>query len=100
MAAPKGNNHNGNAQVAKKALEHAMLAHQGEEPKGETVSKFKALVDIWKAQLAKAIDGDTQSATLIIDRLDGKPRQSTELSGPGGEPLKSTFTFVPVSNEK
>ena len=82
MSAPKGNNFARNGQVAKKALEHAMLAYQGEEPTGEKVSEFKALVDIWKAQIAKAVtDSDTQSANMIIDRMDGKAKQQTELSG-------------------
>ncbi len=85
MAAPKGNNFAGSALIAKKALEHALLDYQGEAPTGAKASKFTALVDIWKAQIAKAItDSDTQSANMIIDRLDGKPKQATELSGPDG----------------
>ena len=81
MGAPKGNNFAGNALIAKKALEHSLLKYQNEEPQGEKASKFNALVDIWDAQIAKAVDGDNYSATMIIDRLDGKPKQQTEISG-------------------
>jgi len=81
MTAAKGNNYAGNAHIAKKALEHSLLAYQHEAPTGEKASKFKALVEIWSKQIEKAIDGDTQSATMIIDRLDGKPKQQTEISG-------------------
>jgi len=81
MGAKKGNNHAGKGLVAFKALEHALLKHQGQEPTGDKVSAFKALVEIWEAQVGKAIDGDTQSATMIIDRLDGRPKQQTEISG-------------------
>lgn len=35
----------------------------------------------------RAMDGDVTALKEIGDRLDGKPRQETELSGPGNEPL-------------
>jgi len=98
MAAAKGNNYGGSALIARNALEHALLASQGEEPEGEKVSKFKALVAIWDAQITKARDGDTQSASMIIDRLDGRPKQATELTGANGGPIQtdSVFEFIPV----
>ena len=100
MAAPKGNNFARNAQVAKKALEHALLDYQGEEPSGERVSEFKALVDIWKAQIAKAVtDSDTQSAAMIVDRLDGKAKQQTEITGAGGGPVNIDFVVEFIAPE-
>lgn len=81
MAAPKGNNFAGNALIARKALEHSLLKYEGNEPSGEKASKFKALVEIWDTQISKAIEGDNHSATMIIDRLDGKPKQQTEITG-------------------
>lgn len=80
MAAPKGNNFAGSALIARKALEHALLDYQGEEPTGDKASGFKALVDIWKVQLAKALEGDNYSASMVIDRLDGKAKQQVEAS--------------------
>lgn len=80
MAAPKGNNFAGNALIARKALEHALLDYQGEAPTGDKASTFKALVDIWKVQLTKALEGDNYSASMVIDRLDGKAKQQVEAS--------------------
>ena len=92
MAAPKGNNFAGSALIAKKALEHALLDYQGETPTGDKASTFLALVDIWKAQIAKAVtDSDTQSAAMIVDRLDGKAKQQTEITGTGGGPVNIDF---------
>lgn len=100
MAAQRGNNYAGSALVAKKALEHALLKHQDQEPEGDKASKFKALVEIWEKQIEKAIDGDTQSATMIIDRLDGKPKQATELTGEGGTPIRmQEIIFTPVGSD-
>ena len=35
-----------------------------------------------------ALDGDMSAVKEIGDRLDGKPKQQTEVSGADGEPLK------------
>jgi len=34
-----------------------------------------------------AASGDLQAIAMIADRLDGKPRQQTEVSGPEGGPI-------------
>ncbi len=34
-----------------------------------------------------AAGGDLQAIAMIADRLDGKPRQQTEVSGPDGGPV-------------
>ena len=39
-----------------------------------------ALIEIAKALLAKAMDGDLAAIREVADRLDGKPAQSTELT--------------------
>ena len=39
---------------------------------------YKLLVEMWEAQIAKAIEGNTESAKLIIERLDGKPKQQID----------------------
>lgn len=36
----------------------------------------------------EAADGDMQAAKEIGDRLDGKPKQQTEVTGADGEPFK------------
>ena len=71
---------------AKRALEQALEEVQS----GRYVQRlesYQALVDIWKAQIKKAKEGDSQSATMIVDRLDGKPKQQTEHSGPDDGPI-------------
>lgn len=78
--APRGNKNASNAKVAKNALNRAMAIRSGEDV-GPMVDSFKALVDIWAVQIDKALDGDNQSATMIVDRLDGRPMQATEISG-------------------
>ena len=37
--------------------------------------------------VATALEGDMQAMKEIGDRLDGKPKQQTELTGADGEPL-------------
>lgn len=44
-----------------------------------------------RAVVAKAMDGDMQAAKEIGDRLDGKPAQALEHSGPEGGPLVVTW---------
>ena len=40
-----------------------------------------------------AEEGDIQAIKEIGDRLDGKPTQSTELSGPDGGPVETVTRF-------
>lgn len=40
------------------------------------------------AQREKAKRGDLDSAKFIFDRLEGKPTEKHEVSGPDGEPIK------------
>lgn len=42
---------------------------------------------IAKKLLEKAGKGDVRAVQLAAERTQGKPKQSTELSGPGGAPL-------------
>jgi molecular chaperone GrpE (heat shock protein) len=48
--------------------------------------------------LAMAEDGDIQAIKEVGDRLDGKPTQATELSGPEGQPLTTIVNFVTPSD--
>ena len=74
--APEGNENGKNGRRAKQALEMA-LNNNGEEK--EVASRMQCLVDIWNKQIAKAKEGDSHSATMIMDRLDGKPGQTVDL---------------------
>jgi hypothetical protein len=48
----------------------------------------KALRRVAKALITKASDGDVSAIKEIGDRLDGRPTQATEISGPAGEPIQ------------
>jgi len=101
MAAAQGNNYRGNSDQAKRALQRALAIRSGEKDPTEHVTEFQALVDIWDKQIDKALAGDikdvdNQSAQMIIDRLDGKPRQAvdTTLSNPDGSNMSISFNGV------
>ncbi len=74
--APKGNQNAVKGFQARRALEVA-LGHEGKDV--EVSTKIKTLVEIWNAQISKAREGDHQSASMIVDRLDGKAAQSISL---------------------
>lgn len=83
--APKGNRNAANAHRARKALEKALQKASGEEIRvGES---FKALIEIWEKQIEKAREGDNQSASMIMDRLDGKPGQAVTVAGDEEKPV-------------
>jgi hypothetical protein len=84
--APLGNNNAGRGREATNALEKALYQDANEDAP-QCIAKFQALVDIWKAQIAKAKDGDVSSATMIIDRMEGRPTQAVDIGGQADNPL-------------
>ena len=76
MGAPKGNI---NASHAKPYTE-ALRKHIIQNP--------KELAKIVKVQMSKALQGDNQTISQILDRLEGKPAQSLTLEG-GEHPIVS-----------
>jgi len=46
-----------------------------------------ALAVIVDAMIDKAMDGDLAAAREIFDRIDGKPKQQTEITGADGESI-------------
>jgi hypothetical protein len=52
--------------------------------------RMSVLVEIWEKQIDQAIDGNHQSATMIVERLDGKPKQAIV----GGDEDDSPLTVV------
>ena len=93
--APEGNTNARRGFRAKQALEIALKIQSGELSLSNVVegNGMKALVQIWLKQLTKSIDeGDNGSASMIVDRLDGKPMQAVESSGPDGGPIDNKWT--------
>jgi hypothetical protein len=83
--APEGNTNRATQYRIKRTLESMWEKHKGS-------TGVDLLEKACEAQLLKAAEGDLASFREVADRLDGKPTQATELSGPDGEPLKSSLT--------
>lgn len=86
MGAPLGNNNSSkNNRLWAETIRRAVVQGDGE-----------ALRRIADKLLAMAEDGDIQAMREIGDRLDGKPKQQTELSGPegGAIPMQTVVNFV------
>ena len=64
----------------------ALEAHKKGDPKKLRLAATK-LVD-------KAVEGDIGAMKEMGDRLDGKPAQALEHSGPSGEPLQTHGVLV------
>lgn len=84
--APKGNQNRANQYRIKRTLEKLL---DEASSKREGLTRLEAAC---KAQLEKAEDGDTQAFREIADRVDGKPVQAVEASGPDGSPMQTHLT--------
>ncbi len=60
----------------------------GDDKKGKT-----ALEEILAALLAKASKGDIRAAELLLDRGYGKAKQTVEVGGKDGSPIKVTLNL-------
>lgn len=85
MAAPLGNNNAGKSKEWRDQIKWALENYEGGK-----VAKGQALRAIATKLVEEAIDGDSKAREEIANRLDGKPVQSTELSGPEGGAIKIT----------
>lgn len=82
MGAPLGNQNSSKAnRLWAETIRRAVVQSDGDR-----------LRRIAESLLNKAEEGDIQAIKEVGDRLDGKAMQATELSGPDGEPLKSSLT--------
>ncbi len=71
------------------ALKRA-LAHRS----GKTYRE--GLDDVMEKYVEAACDGESWAIRDMIDRLDGKPSQSHEISGPDGTPVEMKWTVEVV----
>lgn len=74
--APIGNRNASKTKLWEDAIRRAVLADDG-----------KRLRAIAERLLDKAAEGDVAAIKELGDRLDGKPKQSTELTGADGGPV-------------
>ena len=66
-------------------------------PTGEQVSYANALV---RQIMKQAMGGDSKSQTLIMNYLEGLPRQSIEMTGRDGEPIvENNFIMIPITKD-
>ena len=88
--APKGNSNASKGKEATKALYQALSIASGMKEEKDVLSKYRALVDIWLKQIDLAKEGNPGSATMIVDRLEGKPKQAVVGGDDGDPPIKVT----------
>jgi hypothetical protein len=82
MAAPLGSTNRANGKRFANAIKAAL-----EEYEDDKVKRGEALRAIATGLVKDAVNGDAYARRELADRLDGKPAQSTELSGPDGGPI-------------
>jgi hypothetical protein len=73
--APSGNKNAVKGRKAEAALNKALAIRDGVEPT-ETTETFQCLIDMWDKQIEEALEGDKGSMQMIVERLDGKPKQA------------------------
>jgi hypothetical protein len=89
MGAPVGNRNAAKAKVWHAAIMRALA-------KRSKTDQLDALDDIAEKLIQACADGDLPALRELGDRLDGKPTQQTEISGPDGGDIaiKGTVRFV------
>ncbi len=60
----------------------------------------QALIRVAKTLIKQAEDGDIAAAKEIGDRLDGKAKQSSEISGPDGGPFQAAISVAFVDADR
>ncbi len=85
MGAPAGNKNGAKGAKWAEALRQALAKF---EDKDKAIKRGEALERIAKVVVQKAIGGDKDAVKEIGDRLDGKPAQALEVSGPDGGAVK------------
>lgn len=81
MAAPLGNKNGSKSRVFEQALTREIKARDFKDGDGETLRKIAG------AMIDKAMELDLQAIKEIRDTLDGKPAQSTIISGDPENPV-------------
>lgn len=89
MAAPLGNQNGSKGRAWSEAVKKAIRAKYGKE-------WDESLAELAAQLVNAAAAGDLQALKEIGDRIDGKPKQQTELSGPDGAaiPMTTVVNFV------
>lgn len=86
MGAPEGNQNAANGKKWKAAIDRALETRSRAEGR-------EILDDIANVLINQALAGEQWAFAQLGDRLDGKPKQQTELSGPDGGPVETVTRF-------
>lgn len=96
--APIGNKNGARAGLARRALIQALKRKSG-MPITKAPDEFEALIEIWEKQIDQAKGGDNTSTTNIVDRLDGKPKQSIVGGDEDDSPVNVVHTIELIALE-
>lgn len=88
--APLGNKNNSKGREATNALFQALAVASGLKTSNEVLNRYQALVDIWQKHIEQAKEGDHQSANMIMDRIEGKPKQAIVGGDDDDPPIRIT----------
>ena len=73
-----------------KTLTEVLRRYGNESPDGSDMARKELLArELWEIALA----GDITAIKYIYDRVDGKPTESVEHSGPDGDSIKAVITW-------
>jgi hypothetical protein len=73
-----------------KTLTEVLRRYGEAAPEGSDMARKELLArELWAIALA----GDISAIKYIYDRVDGKPTESVEHSGPGGDSIKAVITW-------
>lgn len=87
IGAPPGNQNAKKGKAWSEAIKRAIRGKYGKEWE-------ESLQELAGKLVSAADSGDMQALKEIGDRLDGKPTQQTEISGPDGAPMKTIVNFI------
>jgi hypothetical protein len=91
LSAPPGNQYAVKAKRWSQAIDRAL-------ERRSRAAGIEALDELAEKLLTLADQGDLQALKELGDRIEGKPTQATELSGPQGQPLTTIVNFVTPSD--
>lgn len=94
MGAPKGNKNALSGTMFRDALHYALVNHAD-----DMVQRGQALKAIGKKVVIAALEGEQWAISEIANRLDGKPKQQTELSSNPDNPVGITVVVSERSPE-
>lgn len=93
-----GNPKGGSAKRTIEAVFDEFLLEVAKSKDGTEKQRLRAILE---GQWLAAVKGSTQAANFFVDRLHGKVKDRTEVSGPDGEPLSvNLINYADLAKKK